>query len=92
VNDEPNMDYGFYPEPVEDAGVAYDDLYLTAVSTEQSFIVCMDIPDFEAIYHCAVGVKSTSPLHSGDPVVRMRAMVNTMRLVGKRVEQAVTEE
>jgi hypothetical protein len=92
MNDEPEMEYGFYPEPVEEAGVGYDDLYLAAVSTEQNFIVCVDIPDYEAIYHCAVGVKAESPLHSGDPVVRMRAMVNTMRLVGKRVEQAVAEE
>jgi hypothetical protein len=73
-------------------GVGYDDLYLAAVSTEQASSCAWTIPDYEAIYHCAVGVKAESPLHSGDPAVRMRAMVNTMRLVGERVEQAVAEE
>lgn len=92
MNDEPEMEYGFYPEPVEESGVAYDDLYIAAHSTEAGMVVCIDIPEYQAIYHCTLGVKAESPLNSGDPVVRLRAIVNATRLLGKRVAQAAAEE
>lgn len=91
MNDEPEMDYGFYPEPVEGSAVGYDDLYLAAHSTEAGMVVCVEVPDYQAIYHCTLGVRPESPLHSGDPVVRLRAIVNAMRLLGERVAQAAEE-
>jgi hypothetical protein len=90
MNDD-TEDYGFYPDPVEDGAVGYDDLYLAAHNTQSGFVVCIEIPDYEAIYRCKLDVKAKSPLHSGDPAVRMRAMVNAMRLLGERVEQAAKE-
>jgi hypothetical protein len=93
VNDDPNIgEYGFYPAPVEDGRIAYDDLYLKAVDDTSGFVVVIDIPEYEAIYNCTLEVKGYSPLRHGDPAVRLRAMVNTMRLLGERVERAVADE
>jgi hypothetical protein len=92
MNDDPTMgEYGFYPAPVEDGRIAYDDLYLKAVE-ETGFVVVIAIPDYEAVYNCTLEVKRYSPLHHGDPAVRMRVMANTMRLLGERVERAVADE
>jgi hypothetical protein len=35
-------------------GVGYDDLYLAGLD-RAGFVVCVEIPDYEAIYHCALG-------------------------------------